>query len=690
MAETKLAVCGICSQACLVDATVENDRISCVMKAQGHPHIKGSLCVKGAAMKQYVHHPDRLTQPMKRVGPKGGRKAFVPVSWDEAIRDISEKLLGIRDESGAKSAVFFAGHPKWFRRVLGELAAVYGSPNYGSESSCCNRAHAMAWNLVYGCNPRPDPAHCNTLLIWSNNPAYSRDGSLGQLRSVQKRGGKVLVVDPRVTPTAAAADLHLQPFPGTDGALALSIACVLIRESLYDRAFVEQYSVGFAEYAAYAAAFPPERAEAICGVPAPKIAEAAHILAAGKLSILISSCSIVHCVNGVQNERAVAMLSALTGSFDRPGGNGASPAEKAFLDDDHQNLARAPRPEDAFSRGDHPVWDALINEAQCIHLADAITSGQPYPLRALVSFGLNPQMWPQPEKMLRALEQVEFLVVTDLFWNEACDRADYVLPACTAMERDQVVLGQDNHVFYLPRPLSPGEKLPDVEIMLRLAHAMDLHSPMLDLPDFDAYLDHILRTTGVPLAELKMHPEGLPARKTRAGSPYSYERGLKTPSGKVEFVSSLLAGCHRTDHAALPEWRDWRESAGDRTAYPFLLVSGGRRPQFFHSCTYRVPWLSGLEPHPLACIHPSDLETLGLSAGDAAIIRTPLGALPFTVFADIGVKPGVVHIYHDDPGGNINSLLRDDWCDPISGFPGFRSSLCAVELAGKPQEVERV
>ena len=686
MAETKLAVCGICSQACLVDATVADGRIQSVMKAQNHPHIKGSLCVKGAAMKQFVHHPDRLTRPMKRIGPKGSGK-YVPVSWEEAIGAISARLLRTREESGAKSTLFFAGHPKWFRRVLGDLAAAYGSPNYGSESSCCNRAHVMAWNLVYGCYPRPDAAACKTYLIWSNNPAYSRDGSLNQLRSIQKRGGKVIVVDPRRTPTAAMADLHLQPYPGTDGALALSIAHVLIRDGLYDRPFVEQYCVGFEEYKTYVADFSPEQTEAICGVPAAEIRRAAHMIAGGGLSIQISSCSIVHCLNGVQNERAVAMLSALTGSFDRPGGNGADETPKAVLDDNHQNLAAPPHPEDAVSCGKYPVWDKLVNEAQCIDLPEMLLTQQPYPLRNVIAFGLNPQMWPRPDKMLDALDAAEFLVVTDLFWNEACRKADYVLPACTAIERDQVVVGKDNQLFYLPSPIPAGDKLPDVEIMLRLAHAMDLHSEMLDLADFDAYLDYILRPTGVRLEELKAAPDGLPARKMRAGQKYSYERGLKTPSGKVEFVSGLLAQYHRPGYDALPRWRDWRSLAGDREKYPFLLVTGARRPQFFHSCTYRVPWLAKLEPHPLAFLHPEDLAKLGIANGGRAFIRTSQGALECTCAADIGVKPGVVHIYHDDPAGSVNLLIPADYRDPISGFPGFRSFLCAVEKSGDAKEV---
>ena len=686
MTDTKLAVCGLCTQSCMIDATVEDGRIVSVMKAQGHPHIKGALCVKGAALKQYVHHPDRLSDPMKRVGPKGSRESFVPVSWDEAMSAIAARLLKTRGESGAKASVFYAGHPKWFRRALGDLSACYGSPNYGSESSCCNRAHAMAWNLVYGCNLRPDPARCRNFLIWSQNPAYSRDGSLAQIRSIQARGAKVIVVDPRVTPTAAAADTHLQPYPGTDGALALALANVLISENLYDRDFVERFCVGFEEYKAYAAQFPPERAAELCGVPAEQIIKVARMIAGGGLSILISSCSIVHCVNGVQNERAVVMLSALTGSFDRPGGNCASTAEKAALDDDHQKLAKRPNISEDISAGAFPVWQELVNEVQCIRLADVILTAQPYKVRNLVSFGLNPQMWPQPQKMLDALETVEFSVVCDLFWTDAALRADYVLPACTAIERDQVICTPDNHLFFIPAPIPAGNKLPDVEIILRLAHAMGIRSEILDQPDFDGWLDYILRPTGVALAELKAAgPEGLAARKTRRGEARSFERGLKTPSGKVEFVSSLLARYADKGYAALPEFRDWRAMAGDRERWPFLLVSGGRRPQLFHSCTYRVPWLSALEAHPMVFLHPQDAAALGLAAGDAAIVSTPHGSLGFTVFTDIGVKPGVVHIYHDDPGGSVNRLISDTWLDPISGFPGFRGSICAVEKAKEVQ-----
>ena len=368
MEEKKLAACGLCPQACLLEACMRDGQIVSVTKALDRPYIRGSICVKGAALKQIIHHRERLTQPMKRVGPRGSGD-FVPVSWDEAIAAIAQRLLTTREESGAKSTLFFAGHPKWFRRVLGELSAVYGSPNYGSESSCCNRAHGMAWDLIYGCCPPPDPAQCGTYLIWSGNPAYSRDGNLELIRSIQKRGAKVVVVDPRVTPTAAAADLHLQPYPGTDGALALGIANILIREDRYDREFVERYAVGFEAYRAYTAAFSPERVAEITGVSSEKLMKAAEIIAGGRLAIQNSSCAIVHCPNGVQNERAVAMLSALTGSFDRPGGNWNSPAEKAYLDDNHQNLAARPHPEDDISDGAFPVWQELVNESQCIRLA---------------------------------------------------------------------------------------------------------------------------------------------------------------------------------------------------------------------------------------------------------------------------------------------------------------------------------
>lgn len=137
---------------------------------------------------------------------------------------------------------------------------------------------------------------------------------------------------------------------------------------------------------------------------------------------------------------------------------------------------------------------------------------EPYPIRNLVMLGANIGMWPAADRVREALSKVEFSVVVEQFWNEACEYADYVLPSCTAPERDNVVIGRNNRLFLIPRLIDPDDKLPDVEILLRLAHAMGLHSEILDLKDYEAYLNYIMRLTGVTLEELKARPEEVDAR----------------------------------------------------------------------------------------------------------------------------------------------------------------------------------
>lgn len=679
----KTGICGLCGSTCPIQAQVEDNTILSVQPLEGHPALTGKLCVRGAALKQYVHNKDRILHPLKRVGPKGSGQ-YEAISWEQAVEELAARLRQTREESGAQATVFFGGHPKRYRKLLAELAAGYGSPNYCTESSTCHSAMAMAWQLVCGAWLQPDAAHCRTQLIWSANPGAG-NGDFSSAAGLKKRGVRLIVVDPRVTATAEAADLHLQPYPGTDGALALSIAHVILRDGLEDREYIEQYTTGFEAYRDYAAQFPPERGEHITGVSAEKIEQAAHMLAQGQVSLRSSSCAVVHAVNGVQNLRAVLMLLALTGSLGVEGGNVNVPgAPKAALDTFHHDLARRPDTAD-ISGGRYPVWDALIgNEAQCTALADVLLKDEPYRIRNLVMVGANANMWPHADRLIAAMKRVEYRAVVELFWNEACDDAELVLPACTAPEREHVALGRDNRLVYIPAMLDAGDKLPDEEILLRIAHALGLSSSMLDLPDYSAYLNYIIRKNSVTLEELKAHPEGVTARTPQAGRACGCQTGFRTPSGKVEFVSGLLeqyAG--REGYDALPVYTDWRDKAGLGGEYPFILCTGARKAQYFHSRTYRMDWISALEPHTVVTICPADAQRLGVDEGDALRLTTPVGSMVFRTEIDHGVKPGVVHVYHDDPGGNVNFLLDDRYVDPISGFPAYRSYICRLEKEGE-------
>ena len=681
--ERKIGICGLCGKECPIEARVENNTILSVQKLEGHPCLTGKLCVRGAALKQYVHHKDRILHPMKRVGPKGSGQ-YEAISWEQAVEEIAQRLKQTAQENGPQATVFYAGHPKRYRKILSELTAAYGSPNFCTESSTCNSAMDMTWKLVCGENLRPDLAHCKTHVIWTANPPGD-NGELATVWGAKKKGARLIVVDPRVTAAANAADLHLQLYPGTDGALALSIAHVILREGLEDKAYIEQYTHGFEEYKDYVSQFPPEVAEQITGVPAEKIVQAARILAEGKVSLRTSSCAVVHAVNGVQNLRAVLLLLALTGSLGREGGNvNTAGAPKATRDNFHHDLTQRPEEVD-ISGGRYPVWDQLLrNEAQCAHLADVLFHKEPYEVRNLIMVGANAQMWPRADRLIEALKQVEYRVVLELFWNEACEDAELILPACTAPEREHVLIGKDNRLVYIPTMIDPGDKLPDEEIMLRIAHALDLHGPILDQADYSGYLNHMIRENSVTLDELKEHPEGVAARTMKTGRPGGCETGFRTPSGKVEFVSGVLeryAGLE--GHEALPVYTDWREKAGLGEGYPFILCTGARKAHLFHSRTYRVDWLAGLETHTLAAISPADAEKLGVAEGDAVRLTTPVGSMTYTVAIDHGVMDGVVHVYHDDPKHNVNCLLDDQYNDPISGFPGYRSCACRLEACGK-------
>ena len=260
--EVRKSICTICDPQtqCGLDCYVKEGRIIKVEGSLENPHSAGTLCSKGAAQRQWVYHEERLRTPLKRVGPRGSGE-FVPISWTEALDTVAENLQRLKAESGPESVVFYCGYPKQLRPFLQRLALLYGSPNYCTESSACFTAMNMGWRLVYGQMAGPDLAKTKCLLVWTGNPLWAGSPNARKLMDARERGVKIIVVDPRNSPIAGIADLHLRLRPGTDGALALAMANVIISEGLHDREFVGQWTRGFEEFKNYAAAFTLERAE---------------------------------------------------------------------------------------------------------------------------------------------------------------------------------------------------------------------------------------------------------------------------------------------------------------------------------------------------------------------------------------------------------------------------------------------
>lgn len=684
MSETKVVKtsCSTCGPCCQVDAYVRDGKLISVEGSRNTPQQSGSLCAKGAAALQYVYNKERILYPMKRIGKKGEGK-FERITWEEAYDMIVENLLRIREEYGAKSTVFYVGYPKWFRPALLRLSNAYGSPNFCTESSTCFQAAALAWRSVYGNEICPaDLQNAKTILMWSSNLYHSNTPMSRMYQGLKKRGVKVINVDPRHTVTAHEADIHLQLIPGTDGALALSMANVIIDENLYDREFVEKYVYGFEEYKEYVKQFPPERAEKITGVPAEKIILAARTFASnGPAGIMFSASPVVHNINGVQNYRAVFMLSALTGNYDVEGGNRSQPGPFSPANEFHK--VRRLDTEEAIGQQDFPVWfDLSCDEAQCTKLADYILEEKPYPIKAVFGMGLNHRMWPQPSYLLEALAKLDFYVDVDIFMSESAKVADLILPACTSYEREEVHVLRGGRFFFSNRAIEPlGESKNDIEIIMEVLKRMGLHDEVLER-GYEGYMQYILEPSGLTLEELKAHPEGMNGRNIFMPKTKTYEeQSFHTPSGKIEFCSQVLEK-YKDSHgySGLPEYKDYREISNiDQEKYPMILNTGSRKPQFFHARVYRMPWLAGLEEEPLVEIHPEDGQKYGIDNGSLVKVISPAGEVTGVAAYHVGGQPGTVHLYHGSAKGDANELIDKDYVDPISGFPGYKSYFCRLE-----------
>jgi anaerobic selenocysteine-containing dehydrogenase len=694
--EVRKSICTICDPMtqCGLDLYVKDGKIIKVEGSKEHPYNMGTLCPKGAASRQYIYHEDRLKTPLKRTGPRGSGK-FEPISWDKALDTISAKFSEIKQQNGPESVAFFSGYTKYFRPYLKRLAHSFGSPNYLTESSTCFQAMAMAQKLTFGLPGGPDMKNTNCLLVWSANPFHTNPGSARAILRGKERGMKLIVVDPRETPTTALADMHLQVRPGTDGALALAMANVMVTEKLYDQDFVANYSYGFEDYREYVQPFTPEKGEELTGVPADKIIKAARMYASTKPAAIMPSASpVVHHTNGVQNYRAVFALVGLTGNYDIVGGNLVVPPSFIHTSGlistrEHEFVQFKPWSEmpPRIGADRFPVWGEVIDEeGQAMHLPYQIRSGEPYPIKALIGFGMNYKMWPDPNGLLKSMEKLDFFVNVDIFMTDSCKYADMVLPACTSVERSELRCYGMGYIIFTQPAIPPlYDSRSDVEIIYELAARLGLDDPLFKA-GYEANVDWILEPSGLSVAELKKHPGGMfaPNPMKLPGKKY-LEKGFETPSGKMEFKSSVLEKYNeRAGFEALPVYappKYSRESTPELVKeYPFILNTGSRLPMYVHTRTFRLSWTNALRPnHPAADISPTDAARLGIKQDEIIRISTPKDAIVVKANLTQMVQPGVIHMYHGHSEANVNLLFEGNYLDPLSGFPGFKSALCKIE-----------
>ena len=686
--EIKKTICSICNPLthCGIDAYVKDGVVIKVEGSKEHPHSEGTLCAKGSANRQYIYNKDRLRTPLIRTGKKGSG-AFEPISWDEALGTIATRLLKIKKESGPESVVFFAGYTKWMRPFLKRLAHSFGSPNYTTESSTCHYATVVATKLTYGGFGIPHIKNTKCLLVWSRNPFYSNTAVIRGLLDAREKGMKIIEVGPLITPMTAHADIHLRMRPGTSGALALGLAHVIIEEELYDRDFVEKWTLGFEEYRAYVKKFTPGQTEKITGVPADLIFQAARLYAGTKPASLMTSASpTVHHTNGVQNHRALTALVGLTGNFDQPGGNYMLPPSWLYVPNGvktRQLEFEQSRPWNKMppriGQDRYPVWCRLAPEAQAMHIPFQIESKRPYPVRAMLAFGMRAGMWPGSDFMTENLKNLDFLVDVDLFMTETAKLADIVLPACSSFERSELKLYPQNYVTWTQPVIDPlWESRSDADIIFDLAKKLAPRDKLLG-KGYEACIDWVLEPAKLSVAKLKKYPGGYSVPNVKMPPFRKYEgKGFATPSGKMEFTSTILkeAGLD-----PLPTFKEPKLGPKSREAgkFPLVLTTGARLPIYLHSRTFRLAQTRELRPAPYLDINPVDAENRAIVRDDWVTLATRRNSLKVRANVTEIVPPGVINFYHAWPEADANLLIEPDYLDPISGYPGFKSLLCQVK-----------
>jgi len=686
------STCGLCQIGCGILVHVDNGR---VIKVEGDPESplnKGILCSKGLASLEYLYHPDRLKHPLKRVGDKGEGK-WQQISWDEAIDTIAEELARARDNYGAESVAFLRGAAKAGEGYPIRFANAFGTPNTSGMAHVCMVPRRNASIITYGFYAVPDydyPPAC--IVVWGKNMAETLHHAHQRAVQAVEDGAKLMVIDPREIDLVAKADLWLQPRPGSDLALALGMINVIINEELYDKAFVENWTVGFDQLKTHVQDYPPEKVEEITWLPAETIKKAARFYALNKPACIQWGNAIDHGVNSFQTARAISIMRAITGNLGIPGGE-SQWSLPPRLGAEQLGLW-SKMSEDKWARRVGAEHKTIPIEKRALpqSIIKAILEEDPYPIHVAYVQGTNPLLsYSNAQETYRALKKLDFVVVADMFMTPTAALADIVLPVATYLEFDAIVTPPYSYAVILPqrKVIRIGECRSDYEILCELAKKLGLGEYFWDTEE--ECLDAVLKPSGLTFQEFKKAGLILGTKHYR-----KYEvDGFATPSGKVEIYSSQLKDWGFDPLPTYYEPPETLHSAPELAKeYPLVFITG-KSGAYRHSGGRQIATLRGVRPEPLIWINPETAGKLRIEDGDWVYIETKRGKIRQKAALTTGLDPRVIMTDYDwwfpEKGAselygwaesNINILTDDK--PPYNhemGSTNLRGVLCKIYKA---------
>jgi len=661
-----------CPDTCamLVDVD-DNGRAVRVRGDEAHSYTHGGLCVKVAHYEKRTYHADRLLYPMRRVGAKGEGE-FERISWDEALDVVAAKLRVVASEEPQSILPYsYAGtmgllqgssmDRRFFHRLGASLL----------DRTICSTAGMFGQRYTVGASVGTNPEtvdQAKYILIWGSNIITSNIHLWRYILKARSNGAKVVTIDPLLTKTGERSDEHIPIMPGTDGALALAMMHIIIRDGLQDQDYIDRYTIGFNELKARVTEYPPSRVSEITGIPAATIERLTHEYATASPSFIRVNYGLQRHAGGGMAVRNIFCLPALIGAW-RHAGGGALLSTSGFF---KYNNAALERPDLIQGK------PRTINMSQ---LGEALTAANP-PVRALIVYNSNPgAIAPNQQRVIAGLKRNDlFTVVLEHFQTDTADYADILLPATTQLEHLDLhrAYGHTYSMLNTPAIQPLGESKPNTEIFRLLAQRMGFGDPCFKDSDEDMVNQALDGVKGITLEQLKEN--GWVALGV-GDAPFA-DGNFPSPSGKCEFYSERLK-----DLDPLPTYIPPRE---DRLSNPslaakFPLVLISPPAHHFLNSTF-VNLFNAKEVEPALEIHPADAKFRRIEEGAVVTIFNNRGSFIAKARVTDRTRQGVVSapsVWWNKlvPGGrNANSTTSEELTD-IGGGATFYDNLVEVRIA---------
>jgi formate dehydrogenase major subunit len=689
------SLCPFCGVGCQVSIKVKDGRVARVDGING-PANEGRLCVKGRFGFDYIHHPHRLTKPLIRredapakgmdVDPANPWTHFREAEWDEALEVAARGLLDLRAYWGGRSVAGFGSAKCTNEEAYLFQKLIRQAFRHNNVDHCTRLCHASSVAaLMENVGSAAVTATFNEIenadvaIVIGSNPTENHPVAATFFKQFAKRGGTLIVMDPRGMGLKRHARHMLQFRPGTDVALLNAIMNVIVEEKLYDRQYIEGFTEGFFEFRDHIRAFPPERMAAICGIDAETIRAVARSFARARAGMIFWGMGVSQHIHGTDNARCLISLALLCGHVGRPGTGlhplrgqnnvqGASDAGliPMFLPDYH--AVSDPETRDLFRH----IWRGTEIEAQkgltVVEIMDAIYRGE---IRGMYILGENPAMSdPDVAHARRALAKLEHLVVQDIFLTETAMYADVILPASAFYEKTGTVTNTNRQVQMGRQAVEPpGEARADWRITVALANRLGLDWDYDSPREIFAEMKMSMRSLH-HITWARLEDEGAVTypslSQTDPGQTVVFGDGFPRRAGRAKFTPARV-----TPPAEVPD-RD----------YPLILITG-RMLEHWHtgSMTRRAGALDALEPEAFVALHPATLRRMGLAPGDMVRVTTRRGTLEARARADRAVAEDCLFMPFAFVEAAAN-VLTNPQLDPFGKIPEFKYAAARLEPLG--------